>query len=151
MAIIWVDKHYTSSTQDVRTSKKTPPLWMLINLQQAKCWCGRPKKLFAPYQRKYCKEAHALMWAEYINPTWNNVRHVIMHRDDLRCAECGHQSWNNEVDHIIPKAIDPDLFWETTNLRVLCYRHHKEKTAKDRKDIAIKNKRKYYRTISEFL
>ena len=150
MAIIWVGKYYTSSTQDIRSGKKTPPLWMIMNLEQHKCWCGTPHKQFYPYQRKYCKSAHAMMWAYYINPTWDTMRHVIMKRDYRTCAKCGHISWDNEVDHIIPKAINPDLFWEESNLHVLCSKCHKEKTASDRRTIAISKKSAKSMTLSDF-
>ena len=150
MAITFVDKYWTSSTQDIRSGKKTPPLWMMFNLAQGLCWCGKPKKLFALYQRKYCTSLHGQMWGYNINPSWPFMRFTILKRDDKKCAECSHQGWDNEVDHIIPKAINPDLFWDESNLRVLCSKCHKKKTASDRRNIVISKKSAKYRMLSDF-
>ena len=35
------------------------------------------------------------------------------------------------VDHVIPAHIRPDLFYDESNLQVLCPQHHAEKTADD--------------------
>ena len=78
------------------------------------------------------------------------MRSVILKRDDGKCAVCGHRSWDNEVDHIVPKATNPDLFWDEGNLRVLCEKCHHRKTAGDMRAIAISKRSAKHAPLSSF-
>ena len=135
---------------DIRTGRKTPPLWMIINISRGLCWCGKPKILWKRYRRKFCSGRHADMWHYHVVPFWPTMRHIILKRDDKKCAECGFESWNNEVDHIVPKVTDPDLFWDEDNLRVLCKKCHHIKTAQDIRDMSIRKKSAKHIMLSSF-
>ena len=144
-------KYCTSSTYpDIRAGRKTPPLWMVINLSRGLCWCGKPKKMWDKYRRKFCSELHAHTWHYHVTPWWPTMRSVILKRDDGKCAVCGHRSWDNEVDHIVPKATNPDLFWYEDNLRVLCDKCHHRKTAGDMHTIAIRKRGAKHVSLSSF-
>ena len=144
-------KYRTISTYpDIRAGRKTPPLWMVINLSSGLCWCGKPKKMWDKYRRKFCNELHAHTWHYHVTPWWPTMRSVILKRDDGKCAVCGHRSWDNEVDHVVPKATNSDLFWDEGNLRVLCEKCHHKKTAGDMRAIAIRKRGARHVLLSSF-
>ena len=144
-----VGKYRTSSTYpDIRTGRKTPPLWVVINISRG---------LGTENQRDYGNAivesfaaADMPMWHYHVVPFWPTMRHIILKRDDKKCVECGLESRNSEADHIIPKAVNPDPFWDESNLRVLCVGCHHKKTASDVRSIAIRKKSAKYRTLSSF-
>ena len=78
------------------------------------------------------------------------MRSVIIQRDDGKCAVCGRRSLDNEVDHIVPMAVNPDLFWDENNLRVLCEKCHHRKTAGDMRTIAIRKRGARHVPLSSF-
>ena len=51
----------------IRYSQRQPPIFMQINLQNGKCWCGKPKEKFDKFMRKYCCNDHSRWWFYYIN------------------------------------------------------------------------------------
>ena len=140
--IIYISRH--------KGWKKTPPLWMVINLSRRLCWCGKPKKLWDKYRRKFCSGMHSDIWHYHVIPWWPTMRSVILERDDGKCAVCGHKNWDNEVDHIVPKATDPDMFWYEDNLHVLCKKCHYRKTGKDIRNINIKKRGAKHVPLSNF-
>ena len=141
----------TSSTYpDIRAGRKTPQLWMVINLSRGLCWCGKPKKLWDKYRRKFCSKRHANIRHYHVIPWWPTMRSVIIQRDDGKCAVCGRRSLDNEVDHIVPMAVNPDLFWDENNLRVLCEKCHHRKTAGDMRTIAIRKRGARHVPLSSF-
>ena len=135
---------------DIRAGRKTPPLWMAINLSRRLCWCGKPKKLWDKYRRKFCSGRHSDIWHYHVIPWWPTMRGVILERDDCKCAVCGRKSWDNEVDHVVPKATDPDMFWYENNLRVLCDKCHHRKTGQDIRNINIKKRGAKHVPLSNF-
>ena len=146
-----VAKHRTLFTYpDIRAGRKTPPLWMVINLSRKLCWCGKPKKLWDKYRRKFCSKLHADTWHYHVIPWWPTMRSVILERDDGKCSVCGHRSWDNDVDHIVPKATDLDMFWYEDNLHVLCKKCHYRKTGKDIRNINIKKRGAKHVPLSNF-
>ena len=69
---------------------------------------------------------------------WEKVRNsfVAMPGNQI-CADCWEQEGivvlMDEVDHVIPVKIRPDLRLSYENLRSLCKRHHRLKTLDDQK------------------
>ena len=49
----------------------------------------------------------------------------------VRCMERGVYTKAEVVDHIVPHRGDMKLFWDRSNWRALCHRHHSEKTARE--------------------
>ena len=68
----------------------------------------------------------------------NSIRYRIMrarHMDDnplcALCLESGMVVAATELDHVVPLRIDPDRFWDTTNIQSLCRQCHENKTAEE--------------------
>ena len=124
---------------------KKAPLWMYMNLHAGLCWCGRPKGMFEPRQRKYCTEHHAFIWFFHILQVWPNFRKCIFQRDGYACAKCtyrnpvnaygGHSDRWLEADHVLAISLGGMCFDEA-NLQTLCVRCHAKKTASDRVKLA---------------
>ena len=49
---------------------------------------------------------------------WAKLRLVILNRDSYTCAYCGLEA--NEVDHVVPLAVNPDLAFDMDNLVACC-------------------------------
>lgn len=77
---------------------------------------------------------------------WSRVASSVRDRDAGLCRMCLDEGGlamavesmvsateRHPVDHIVPAHVRPDLFFDETNLQVLCPRHHAEKTAEDLK------------------
>lgn len=62
---------------------------------------------------------------------WKRLRKKIL-EEHKHCQKCGSQN-NLEVHHIIQPAGNPGLFFEQTNLIVLCSKCHYKLTKKQRK------------------
>lgn len=61
---------------------------------------------------------------------------ILLKQKDYTCSVCGLKDKEIvEVDHIIPKAIKPELYHELANLQILCPNCHRRKTKLDRIDI----------------
>jgi 5-methylcytosine-specific restriction endonuclease McrA len=96
-------------------------------------WCGLKTKDKAKFCSNVCR-THYLLRADP-----QRMRQYVFFRDFGICHECGKthfyltDDW--EADHILPLFIaygDPE-FWEPTNVRLLCVKCHKKKTAEDRR------------------
>lgn len=62
---------------------------------------------------------------------------LVLERDDWTCRACGLRDPDiMVVDHIMPKALAPELVADTTNLQTLCPNDHARKTLTDRALIA---------------
>jgi hypothetical protein len=77
------------------------------------------------------------------HPKWNggftkpHYKKLICTRDKFTCQICGLIDKEIvEVDHILPKAIAPDLTYTLTNLMCICPNCHRRKTNKDLKMIS---------------
>jgi len=136
----------------IRYEQNQPPFFMIINLHNDKCWCGKPKKLFNQFMRKYCSNTHADWWYFTFNAVWSNFRLKIIKRDNSTCQVCGinHKGLikkikeniklrelntfttqiSFEVDHIIAIILGGYCF-DLENLRTLCSDCHKIKTKQD--------------------
>lgn len=76
------------------------------------------------------------------HPSWkggtsrNYYNRIVLERDNYKCQICGLEDHEiMEVDHIVPKAIRPELFSEMTNLMTICPNCHRRKTHRDLKQI----------------
>ena len=128
-----------------RYQVKKAPLWMYMNLHAGLCWCGKPKSMFEPRQRKYCTELHAHVWFFHILQVWQNFRKYIFQRDGYACAKCtynnaanaygGHSDIGLEADHILAISLGGMCFDEE-NLQTLCVRCHAKKTITDKAKLA---------------
>ena len=115
-----------------------PPAWMAINILWGRCWCGKPKSGFEYGRRVHCCELHAHLWAYAFRTTWAVLRWQILKRDDYTCEVCGMHSTDDfamEVDHVEAKCLGGDQ-WAQSNLRTLCVKCHKAKTASDMAKLA---------------
>jgi len=132
----------------IRYEQRQPPIWMQINLKNGKCWCGKPKSLFAPQQRKYCCGDHSNLWIWSINAYWNSFRTEILRRDEFTCQECGFRPTcpvckknrcehyrddrGLEVDHIVAITLGGGCY-DWGNVRTVCHDCHLLKTSDDMK------------------
>jgi len=140
-------KLYLRLLPGVRYELRQPPLWMELNIWEGKCWCGKPKKLFEPLQRKYCTGKHANLWFYSIRCYWDAFRHQVFERDKGKCTECGvkimsalNQDLMYEVDHIHAISLGGSCF-DLENVRTLCRKCHNKKTTVDIRKLKLqKNK-----------
>ena len=68
----------------------------------------------------------------YCSKRWKDIKDYIW-RHSPKCAECERQGFvtpGTDLDHIIPHRGDKVLFWDKTNLQVLCHSCHSKKTGK---------------------
>ena len=59
---------------------------------------------------------------------WSALRRRVLDSANWKCSQCG--LYGNEVDHRQPLHRGGDA-WGTSNLQVLCRRHHIEKTRRE--------------------
>jgi 5-methylcytosine-specific restriction protein A len=115
-------------------------------------WCDQP----VPKGRKsWCSKKCVDEWRE--RGDWNHIRDKIIKRDKV-CQMCGHQRYHRDyeikadprypsripqtvltrgwdVDHIV--AVEDGGTDDPANLRLLCTRCHKERTAEQRRAKAL--------------
>ena len=141
----------------IRYELRQPPLWMIMNMHDGKCWCGKPKELWEKFQRKYCCGEHAQLWFYSIRAYWGSFRMQVYRRDNFVCQECGFKIKENEngfnrcdweVDHILAICLDGMCF-DLENVRLLCRKCHNKKTGQDMRMLAFK--RKKLQTLENFL
>jgi len=129
--------YYRNHDVGFRHVLRKPPLFMIMNLHEGKCWCGKPKELFEPLQRKYCCYDHASWWFYHIRCYWNSFRLEIIRRDNYTCTECEFHSTSPEdfdVDHILAISLG-GMCYDIDNVRTLCKSCHHKKTALDMKHL----------------
>ncbi len=66
---------------------------------------------------------------------WRRLREAHLSEHPL-CAHCLHEEVveiADDVDHVVPIAVDPARRLDPTNLQSLCRRHHNIKTANERR------------------
>lgn len=134
--------HWRNRQLGLRYEFKQPPLFMTMNLWEGKCWCGKSKDQFAPYQRKYCCGHHSFLWFYHIRCYWSQFRYLRIKIDNFTCQMCGNKFENDtklDVDHIIAITLGGECF-DVENVRTLCKECHKKKTAKDMHDKAYDRK-----------
>jgi len=61
------------------------------------------------------------------SPIWQNIRKIILSKQK-ECQKCG-SSENLEIHHVVPPKGDRDLFYNFSNLIVLCSNCHSKITA----------------------
>jgi len=71
----------------------------------------------------------------YRSTRWRKLRDIVLKRDGHICEHCG--GWGDEVDHIIPRHKNLDLFWELSNLQTICRGCHIEKTRREQAKHAL--------------
>jgi len=132
--------------EGVRYVQRQPPIWMQINVQSGKCWCGKPKEKFDKFMRKYCCNRHGSWWYWHINAYWGGFRTEIIRADNYICFECGYESEHNlhgetrfDVDHIIAISLG-GMCYDVANVRILCETCHKKKTKEDRGKLSWQQK-----------
>ena len=133
---------------NTRDSRRPPPFWMVLNMHHDRCWCGKPKHMWCPNQRKYCCSDHRRWWWESINTIWITYRYHLV-RAVGACEVCGtdfvpdpapaSRKDNMDVDHVEAIKLDGSM-WEPTNHKVLCRDCHAIKTACDRRKIAARRR-----------
>ena len=65
---------------------------------------------------------------------WQHYRKDYLARNPLCvvCLTANRVTPANQIDHIRPRAIWPELFWESSNHQAICTKCHKRKTAAER-------------------
>lgn len=136
--------HYRLQEPGIRYLTRQPPLWMKLNMHDGNCWCGT--KPIKP-RRKYCCQTHADLWYFSIRGYWDGIRQGILRLFDYTCAECGFTPDKKygrdqyfDVDHEIAIALG-GMCYDIDNLRPLCKKCHKIKTAQDIKKIVMIRKK----------
>jgi len=110
------------------------------NLFRKNCFCGKLRKNFDQYQRRYCTAKHGALWQEK-TLDWNSFRYRIVKRDNFHCTQCGlklrtirgpysYEETVYEVDHIVA-IIFGGMCFDESNVRTLCGKCHKIKTKSD--------------------
>ena len=122
-------------TENIRESRKHAPFWMILNLIEGKCWCGKPKHLWEPRQRKYCSGKHMAFWHSRIHPFWSVYREQKLYDSrrstgNIQCEWCKNTTKIMHIDHIIPLMLGGDM-WDSTNHQILCAPCHHKKTKID--------------------
>ena len=118
------------------------------NLFDGKCFCGKERKDFDRFQRRYCTRKHSILW-QLKTLDWNSFRYVIFKRDNYSCKVCkiylrvkkGYR-WIEltfDVVHIVAISLGGMCF-EETNARTLCPKCHKVKTKEDMRKLRLKKK-----------
>lgn len=138
-------KHFIPYQAGIRFPQKPGELEHYLNMMSGKCWCGKPKKEWDKFQRKYCTHAHNQIWNNEINPTWQAFRNEFLHEHGIKydCKEWGDCKyyWNctncharideePELDHIQAIALG-GWCYDKSNIRILCKACHIEKTKSD--------------------
>ena len=93
-----------------------------------------------PYGQRYC-EKHRKLHPEESRSAgsrgygrqWQKARKQFLSAHPL-CEEClkeGRYVKATDVDHVTAHRGDMKLFWDRSNWRALCHRHHSEKTARE--------------------
>lgn len=132
----------TLHREGIRYPERQPTLWMKINMAEGRCWCGKPKKLWNKFQRKYCCTNHADLWFWSIRAYWQQFRLEVINRDSHTCQECGHTSKRDssfDVDHITAISLGGMCF-DLNNVRTVCHKRHNKKTAQDIQKLTLKKK-----------
>lgn len=62
----------------------------------------------------------------YDTTQWKDLKKMVIDRD-LRCVICGSEI-DLEIDHVIPPRGNEELFFNLTNLQLLCKVCHRKKT-----------------------
>lgn len=145
---------YFEQKPGIRYERRVAPKWMYENLENKKCWCGKPKEDFNPLQRKYCTFEHSQIWQFRLTCYWETFRHMICFRDKGFCKECniqvvkfpdeifqdcywrGHDLIDWEADHILAISLGGMCF-DPLNVRTLCSDCHKIKTASDLRTLSF--------------
>lgn len=86
----------------------------------------------------------------YHKPEWKKLKAEVIARDGRKCAICG-SSKRLALEHVIAKALRPDLLSDINNLRLMCYYCHKKTLTFSRSGIrnTIKERNKLLKKISE--
>lgn len=119
---------------------------------RARCrWCDEPIPK-GSRRKSWCSDKCVAEWRE--RGDWSHIRSKIIARDKVcqlcggqRChkvgelkanyyrGECSVISWGWDVDHIV--AVEDGGTDDPSNLRLLCRRCHKERTAAQRREKAL--------------
>lgn len=148
---------------------RQPPLFMIRNMWEGKCWCGKPKSQFEKHMRKYCCNKHSSIWYYSIRSFWDSFRLERIRIDKFTCVECGFSTrttdliLNDEdeprvrgsdsefqVDHIIAIVNGGDCF-DIENVRTLCVNCHKVKTANDIRKKFVRKKAEKFIGLDNFI
>jgi len=133
--------YYRNHDAGFRHELRKPPLFMIMNLHNGVCWCG---KSFKWPKRKYCSNEHADWWFYYIRSYWASFRLEVIRAWNYTCVLCGRTREGDtsyfEVDHELA-IINGGMCFDTENVRPLCIECHKKKTAKDIKLMVFKRKK----------
>lgn len=133
----------------IRYQKRQPPIWMIMNMKDGKCWCGKSKKLWETQRRKYCCGNHASWWFWYFRAYWDSFRRMVYREENFTCQECGFkikEKENNiprcywEVDHIIAISLG-GMCYDRENVQLLCKECHNNKTGNDLRKLSLKKKK----------
>ena len=67
---------------------------------------------------------------ELMRKSWRDLRMMVLRSEPL-CRACGCAA--DQVDHVIPRSVRPDLLLTRSNLQPLCGKCHARKTAEERR------------------
>lgn len=144
--------HWRKQESGIRYELRQPPLFMRMNMWEGKCWCGRPKELWARFQRKYCCYDHSQLWFYSIRAYWDGFRMQVIRRDKFTCQECGFKTKTDDskfdVDHIIAISLG-GMCYDLGNVRTLCRDCHHKKTSQDMKH--LKRERRKLQSLEVFI
>ncbi len=72
---------------------------------------------------KIVKISQTRRWGRHRKLFWPRIHYVSP------CREAGFVTQADEVDHVIPLNLRPDLAWDSSNFQAICRQCHEEKTA----------------------
>jgi len=64
----------------------------------------------------------------YCTTRWQYLRMQVLVEAASQCAQCGQVQRRLEVDHIVKHDGNSQMFWDRSNLQVLCPSCHQAKT-----------------------
>lgn len=148
-------RHFRLQEGGIRYMNRQPLLWMKMNMWNKLCWCG--SKIVWP-RRKYCCERHSNLWFYSIRAYWEGFRHGVLRLHNYKCAECGYEAPDKkydrgdkyfDVDHELAISLG-GMCYDIENVRPLCKKCHKIKTAEDMGKLAHKRKSKNIEKLEVF-
>ena len=102
--------------------------------------CKYCSKVLGKHKRFYCCYWHGALYRSATSPnkyvSWAEIRALVLKRDNYKCLQCGEKA--DQVHHIVPVCVNPDLEFEMSNLESRCLKCHKHKGLWGKKVLARK-------------
>lgn len=112
--------------------------------------CG--KRITNKRRYRYCSDACDQEFFRKNNHS--QLRKWLIEKRGRKCEKCGisiEHDYEIIADHIVPVALGGTHLGDESNIQLLCFSCHKEKTANDMKQISRERKTRNNRRLSDYL